>query len=153
MGLIYYCTYSCLSALPACLFTYFLPACLFTVFTTLLPVLTCCSFLGCGIAPLSYCLPTYTVFQLYALALSFVLSHITCGGRSGGVARAWWEDGSLRSRTSSLLSGCSYPHLWDSQSILFSRCLLRGALPVARLWPCLVISSIVQSSYFSSRLV
>ena len=61
-----YCTRSCLSALPACLFTYFLPACLFTVFTALLPVLTCCSFLGCGIAPLSYCLLAYLFSALYS---------------------------------------------------------------------------------------
>ena len=86
--------------------------------TLFILVLTCCSFSGCSIALFQLLLPTYTVFQLCALALSFVLSHLTCGGRSGGVARAWWEDGSLRSGTSSLLYGYSYPQPWDSQSKL-----------------------------------
>ena len=101
-----------LSALPACLFTYFLPAYLFTSCLLQLSVVSCLLYcLYC-----LYCFTTYTdllqllgvwyspsqllftcllVLQLCALALSFVLSHLTCGGRSGGVARAWWEDGSL----------------------------------------------------------
>ena len=87
------------------------------------------------------------MFQLCALALSFVLSHLTCGGRSGGVARAWWEDGSLVLWDFFLLCGCSYPQPRDSQSVslvvLFSCRLLRGALPVAGLWPSLVYPALL----------
>ena len=56
---------------PAYLFIYLLPvqisvvSCLYCLycFTALLPVLTCCSFLGCGIAPLSYYLLAYLSFS------------------------------------------------------------------------------------------
>ena len=88
--------------LPAYLFIYFLPMQLSVVsylYCLLLYYFTTCTdllqLLGVWYSPsqlLFTCLP---VFQLCALTLSFVLSHLTCGGRSGGVARAWWEDRSL----------------------------------------------------------
>ena len=46
-----------------------------------------------------------------------------------------------------MLCGCSYPQPRDSQSVglvvLFSYRLLRGALPVAELWPCLVYPALL----------
>ena len=104
-----YCTRSYLSALLAYLFTYILPACLFTSCLLQLSIVSCLLYclycfttctdllqhLGVWYSSsqlLFTCLP---VFQLCVLALSFVLNHLSCGGRSGGVARAWWEDGSL----------------------------------------------------------
>ena len=95
--------FTCLSValLPACLFIYFLPvqlsvvSCLYCLYYLLLYCFTTCTdllqLLEVWYSPsqlLFTCLP---VFQLCALALSFVLSHLTCGGRSGGVARAWWR--------------------------------------------------------------